>query len=253
MSLAFDVSNLRSEREIDLAQVFGDPSSAAAWSFADAGLAELAIPDGAGGVNPGDRRAIFYLVHHLRARSVLEVGTHVGASTISIASALLFVTAAGDGPIELDTVDVVDVNDAASRPWIGHGSPRSPREMTELLGLGDRVRFIVEPAASYLGRCKRVYDLIFLDGDHAEHAVYSEIALALELLREGGVILLHDYFPDGQPLWSNGVVGPGPYFAVRRAQEEGAAVKALPLGSLPWPTKLGSCVTSLAMLVREDR
>ena len=252
MSLAFDVSNLRSEREIDLAQIFGDSSAEAAWSFAEVALGELAIPEGAGGVNPGDRRAIFYLVHHLRARSVLEVGTHVGASTISIASALLFVAAAGEGSIELDTVDVVDVNDATRRPWIGHGASRSPREMTELLGLGDRVRFIVEPAASYLGRCDRSYDLIFLDGDHDEQAIYGEIALALELLRAGGVILLHDYFPNAQPLWSNGVFGPGPYLAVRRAQEEGAAVKALPLGSLPWLTKLGSCVTSLAILTRDE-
>src|SRR2546430_6217516 len=34
------------------------------------------------------RRAIYYLVRHLRPRSVLEIGTHLGASTVHIAAAL---------------------------------------------------------------------------------------------------------------------------------------------------------------------
>jgi predicted O-methyltransferase YrrM len=33
------------------------------------------------GVNPGDRRALFYLVCALAPRHVLEIGTNVGAST----------------------------------------------------------------------------------------------------------------------------------------------------------------------------
>ena len=41
-----------------------------------------------GGVNPGDRRALYYLVHALRPQSLLEVGTHIGASTVFLAEAL---------------------------------------------------------------------------------------------------------------------------------------------------------------------
>jgi len=79
--------------------------------------------------------------------------------------------------------------------------------------------------------------------------VYREIPVALRLLNPGGVILLHDYFPDVKPLWSNGVVIRGPFAATERLKAEGARIEVLPLSELPWPTKLGSSVTSLALLV----
>ncbi len=41
-----------------------------------------------GGVNPGDRRALYYLVRTLGLKRVLEIGTNVGASTIHIAAAM---------------------------------------------------------------------------------------------------------------------------------------------------------------------
>jgi len=65
------------------------------------------------------------------------------------------------------------------------------------------------------------------------------------------MILLHDYFPEMKPLWSDGSVFPGPFLAVNRLVKEGADLVALPLGSLPWPTKLQSNVTSLALLLRK--
>ncbi len=245
----FDLTNLRPATQIDVVKIVNDPYAEAAWRIEEPRLRALAIPDGTGGVNPGDRRAIFYLVHHLRARRVLEIGTHVGASTTSIASALYGL---GAESVALDTVDVYDVNDEARKPWRDNGTLQSPREMIEQLGLGALVRFVVQPAASYLASCEQTYDLIFLDGDHEEHAVYEEIAGALARLRPGGTILLHDFFLEGRPLWSNGVIADGPYRAVRRMQEEGVAVEITPLGALPWPTKCASHVTSLAILSRNE-
>lgn len=247
----FDLTNLRSAQQIDIAKIVNDPHAAAAWNAAAPGLRALAIPDGTGGVNPGDRRALFYLVHHLRTRRVLEIGTHVGASTTSIASALHSIERLDEGSIALDTVDVRDVNDEAHKPWLDNGTRRSPREMIVQLGFAAFVRFIVQPATSFLASCDRVYDLIFLDGDHEEHAVYEEIALALKRLRPGGTILLHDFFPEGRPLWSNGVIAAGPFRAVQRMQKD-VAVEIFPLGALPWSTKCSSHVTSLAILVRRE-
>lgn len=249
---SFDLTNLRAARRIDLAQIFSDPRAEEAWRSAAPSLASLAIPDGNGGVNPGDRRAIFYLAVHLGARSVLEIGTHVGASTTSLAAALLATRARDGRPVELDTVDVRDVNDMVAKPWLEHGVSRSPRDMIGQIGLAAHTRFVAKPAAIYLAQCDRTYDLIFLDGDHAEEAVYLDIAATLKILRPEGVILLHDYFPDERPLWSNGAVGAGPFRAVRRIREQGVAAAGLPMGSLPWPTKCGSSVTSLAVLVQED-
>ena len=40
------------------------------------------VIDDEGGVNPGDRRAIYSLIHYLKPISVLEIGTHIGASTV---------------------------------------------------------------------------------------------------------------------------------------------------------------------------
>jgi hypothetical protein len=65
------------------------------------------------------------------------------------------------------------------------------------------------------------------------------------------VILLHDYFPGLQPLWVDRNVIRGPWLAVERLRSEGARLKAIPLGRLPWDTKLGSQTTSLALLVAE--
>ena len=64
-------------------------------------------------------------------------------------------------------------------------------------------------------------------------------------------MLLHDYFPHLKPLWANGTVIPGPYLALERLRREGAALAAVPLGALPWATKLDSTLTSLALLARQ--
>lgn len=143
---------------------------------------------------------------------------------------------------------MLDVNDPATRPWLNYNTRLSPREMITLLRLDRFVQFFTQPSVQYMELCARKYDMIFLDGDHAEPVVYEEISRALELLNPGGMILLHDYFPDMRPLWSSGTVIPGPCAAVHRMQQEGARVRAIPLGELPWPTKYGSSATSLAIL-----
>ena len=125
--------------------------------------------------------------------------------------------------------------------------------MLDRLGLGGLVTFVAGDSLDYMASCdggKDGFDIVFLDGDHSAAAVYREIPAALRILRPGGVIVLHDYFPELKPLWSNGFVLEGPYLATERLRREGAGLVALPLGALPWPTKLGSCVTSLALLLR---
>jgi predicted O-methyltransferase YrrM len=199
------------------------------------------------GVNPGDRRAIAALVTHLRPRTVLEIGTHIGSSTLTLAATLASTNA------RITTVDIADVNDPVAREWEKYGAPRSPAEIVH--GLAP-VTFVVDDSLSYLTRGVELYDFIFLDGSHLAAAVYRELPLALQRLAPGGVLLLHDYFPGGRPLWGNGEVIVGPYLAVRRLLKEGWPIKVVPLGRLPWRTKpeLGSNTTSLALVLsREPR
>lgn len=221
------------------------------WRSIDARIATLGITSQAGGVNPGDRRALYYLVKHLRPRTVLEVGTHIGASTVHIAAALAALqTSDGEQRYELTTVDVVDVNDAAAKPWLALGSKYSPAEMLERLGVANLVRFTQESSIDYLATTDLRFDLIFLDGFHTATHVFREIPAALSRLKPGGHILLHDYYPERKPLWSDGHVERGPYLATERLRNDGANIEVVPLGELPWPTKENSRVTSLALLGR---
>jgi predicted O-methyltransferase YrrM len=201
-------------------------------------------------INPGDRQAIYYLVRHLRPRSVLEIGTHLGASTVHIAAALRKVQEENPEQMhQITTVDISDVNDQATSPWLKYGSPHSPAELAQRLGLEDRITFVTCKSLDYFATCSDEYDLIFLDGDHAAHTIYREIPAALVRLRRGGVILLHDYFPALQPLWPGRTIIQGPWLATERLRSEGAQFTVIPLGALPWPTKHGSRTTSLALLV----
>lgn len=215
----------------------------------------LSIPQEAGGVNPGDRHAIYSLVRHLQPRLVLEVGTHIGASTICIATALRtmqWLEPETETLFRLVTVDNRDVNDSVSKPWLKFGAKYAPMDMLKRMGCDDFVRFVCSDSLDFFSKTQEKFDLIFLDGSHASSIVYQEVPAALRLLNPNGHILLHDYFPDLRPLWSNGAVVPGPYLATRRLEDEGADIEILPLGKLPWRTKLGSQVTSLALLGKKS-
>jgi predicted O-methyltransferase YrrM len=238
-----DETNLRrlSRSELDLIVRATLPE----WASVSAELAQIhPIEDMKTlGVNPGDRRAIYYLMRSLRPANVLEIGTHVGASTLQIAASLK-----QNGAGDLTTVDIEDVN-APNGYWKRFRLVRSPADAISEIGMTSRVKFKTMTSVTALAEPSS-YDFIFLDGDHTAATVYVELPLALRRLRPNGMILLHDYFPDAKPLWNNNQVIHGPFFACSRMKREGAAFNIIPLGALPWPTKLGSNVTSLAIVAR---
>ena len=165
------------------------------------------------GVNPGDCRALYYLVRALQPNQTLEIGTHIGASTVHIAAAL---RTAQSPPGSLVTVDIRPVNDPVTRPWAQAGSALSPQEMMARLGMADAARFVTQSSLRFLAETDRQFDLIFLDGEHAASTVYRELSAALHSLAPNGIVLLHDYFPGGRPLWPDQVVIPGPWLATSR-------------------------------------
>lgn len=235
---------------VDSADLFRDPAMDEEWRESLSRLNALfGDVERLGGVNPGDRRALYYLVRKLRATRVLEVGTHVGASTLYIASALQKNSAAD---AKITTVDVVDVN-AGNAFWREAGLSGSPAALAERAGCAELVGFVKRHALPFMAETREKFDLVFLDGDHAAHAVYLEVEAALRALRPGGLILLHDYYPEGRPLFAGGDFIGGPYMAVRRLRQENPAIAVLPLGELPWLTKMGSRMTSLALLHRSGK
>jgi predicted O-methyltransferase YrrM len=217
------------------------------WNALSARLADLCqIEDlKTGGVNPGDRRALFYVVKALRPTSTLEIGSHVGASTVHIGAAM----ASGS---RLVTLDIQDVNDGPSAYWRTFGLQRSPRQMLTELNKNLDLSFVTSDSVAFLNKTDQRFDLIFLDGDHSKETVLEEVPKSLTVLNRNGVILLHDYFPDSKPLWSDGSIISGPFEAMEELRMRDARLRVIPFGALPWTTKLGSHVTSLAMVVQEQ-
>jgi predicted O-methyltransferase YrrM len=250
--IACDTSGLGPADADMVAAALGAARDSEEWQAVVERTSPLAITDRAGGVNPGDRRAIYALVRHLRPNAVLEIGTHIGASTAFIAEAMRVTRIEARRPAEFNftTVDIMDVNDELTRPWVRYGSTHSPRELVRRLGCEGSVRFVARRSLEYMRSCNERYDLILLDGDHSAHTVYQEIPAAVKLLNDGGYILLHDFFPNLRPLWAGSPSIRGPWLATKRLRREGTAIRIVPLGALPWPTKLGSTVTSLALLGR---
>ena len=235
-----------------LQQSLSDPALHAEWPRVAEEIEQFQITTTAEGVNPGDRRALYYLIRSLRPARVLEVGTHIGASTVHIAAALRANAADGGPAPNFTTVDILDVNDPATRPWARSGSRWAPSEMIDRMGMTGRVRFVARSSLAFLADTGPSHDFIFLDGDHSAATVYREVPAALRRLSPGGLVLLHDYFPDGRPLWPGDPVIPGPWLGLLRLCREGARLRVLPLGDLQWPTKLGRTVTSLAAVVRAE-
>jgi predicted O-methyltransferase YrrM len=221
------------------------------WRQVEATMSAVRFGGGSGAVNPGDRRALYHLARALGPTRILEVGTHVGASTSMLGLALKQSQAqALNVKPRLVTVDISDVNDPLHGAWHRIGCSRSPADVMRAIGCQDFVQFVTSPSIPYLQGCTEKFDLIFLDGDHSATAVYQEIPAALRLLNPGGFILLHDYFPNLLPLWSDDSLVPGPDLALARLRRECPSIIARPFGALPWPTKLDSNVSSLALLCR---
>lgn len=238
-----DLSSLRAIDELELAEIFNSPMIGEQWNDLAALRSRLRLPNLKGGVNVGDQRAIYHMLKGLNVKKVLEIGTHIGASSAHICLALKDQEGAG-----FVTVDIKDVNDPNKKPWLHLNSPHSPKELITQVGGGDFTRFVESPSLDFMRSCTEKFDFIFLDGDHRAFTVYQEIPVALKLLNPGGVILLHDHYPDNLPLWSDGKVSPGTYIATQRLINENSSLEILPLGNLPWETKLKSHKTSLALV-----
>jgi predicted O-methyltransferase YrrM len=244
---SFDAGRLRALSRSQIETAFTDEAIGAAWRR-DLGLVSQVMPyaDIHEGVCPGERRAIYQLVAWLKPRRVLEIGTHIGASTLVIAQAL----ASHAGPDSLLlTGDILDVNDPGQGAYSRLGTP-SPRDGLRRLGLEDRVRFEATAALPLMRKLDQKYDFIFLDGDHSAPAVYQEVSVALNLLEPDGTILLHDFYADGKRIYPNGMVVPGPFLAAQRVHSEFPHLNFVPFRELPWETKQGVRKTSLAIVSR---
>ena len=244
-----NTKNLVSSKNINLEYIMNNKEILNSWKHWEHKLASFKISDVKAGVNVGDQKAIFFLIRYFKPKSVLEIGTHVGASTVNIASAINYNHQELNKNAIFKTVDIRNVNSISEKPWLKYGMLKSPSDMISELNGQSSVDFITNDSLDYFEKTQDTFDFIFLDGGHLPETVYQEIPRALSKLNEDGVILLHDYFPDGKPIWSNKYVLEGPFLATERLKKE-TDITILPLGDLPWKTKLGSNKTSLALCLK---
>lgn len=243
------VNRLRPTNSHEIHGLLKSKSAEAAWRVDEEQLAKVNPPDYASGVNPGDQRALYSLVHALRPERILEVGTHIGSSTLAMALACRRSASNVISPTIL-SVDIRDVNDEKTKPWAYFGSDASPHEKLRQLALDGLVEFQVGDSVKVLSEQETCFDFVFLDGSHRAPAVYREIPAAIRALAPGGLVVMHDVFPDGQALWPGSRPGAGPWQAASRLVSDNPALRLIPLGELPWPTKYGGRLTSLAVLSR---
>ena len=250
--MAVDVAPLPKAAEISFPDMLRGDGMAGGWEKAKTSINEVFeyVP-WTHAVDPQSCRAIYHLIRRLQPRSVLEIGTNRGASTLYAAMAMREYRNAGRPP-RLVTVDLFDVNDPATAEAKRYRISTPPREMLARLDCAGMVEFSIARSTDYLNGREAEFDFIFLDYSPAADAAYRDIVLAIRALRPGGQVLIRSYFPDGKSLGTAERVNTDSCLAVRRLRRQGARLVALPLGPLPWPAEPGgSNLTSLALLARE--
>ena len=196
---------------------------------------------------PQDDCMILYTVARaIGAHQALEIGTHLGYSTLHLAAGL----ADNGGNGKLTTVDRYDVNDEAAAPWRAYGEEISGASRLRRLGFENTVEYIVSASVKYLQNSRETFDLIFIDGDHSEVGAYFDILHALPRLAKDGIILLHDFHDPDDPNLAHSYGQFGVFWALHRLRRHIPDLSVVRLKEIVPPSEPGTAPTSIAVLTR---
>jgi predicted O-methyltransferase YrrM len=167
-----------------------------------------------------------------RRGPVLEIGSYCGKSTIYLAAAA---RAAGQLVV---TVDHHRGSEEHQPGWEYHDpglvDPRTGRLDTlpalratlAAAGLENHVVVVVGRSADVARLWRTPLGMVFIDGGHTEHAAMTDYQGWAPWVAPGGVLAIHDVFPDpadgGRP----------PYLIYQRALASGAFIEVRAEGSL---------------------
>ena len=184
------------------------------------------------GFMPPDEGLALYAAATSADGPFLEVGTYCGKS------AIYFGAAARERGTVLFTVDHHRGSEENQAGWDHHDErlvdpdtgrmdtlPWFRRTMADA-GLEDVVVAVIGDSTTVARHWSTPLGLLFIDGGHGEEPAHADYEGWVPHLREGGLLLIHDVFPDpadgGRP----------PYELYRRALESGAFTERSATGSL---------------------
>ena len=121
-------------------------------------------------------RLLKMLVHMIRPKRILEVGTFSGYSALCMAEGL-------EEGGKVYTFEINDEQEDFTRPWI-EGSP-----------MADKVEFIIGDAIKEAPKLGLEFDMAFIDGDKRTYVETYE--MVLDILKPGGFILADNTLWDG--------------------------------------------------------
>ena len=124
-------------------------------------------------------RLLKMLVHMVRPKNILEIGTFSGYSAICMAEGL-------EEGGKVYTFEINDEQEDFTRPWI-EGSP-----------VADKIEFIIGDAVKEAPKLGIMFDMAFIDGDKRTYRKAYEMTLSV--LRPGGFILADNTLWDGHVL-----------------------------------------------------
>ena len=180
--------------------------------YRDSGIPHRVIRDFS--ILPTQAQQIQSIIERTQPRAILEIGTFIGMSTgvFALSTNCPIVSVDPDLPVELLT-SLVNWHD-------GRTAHVFLREMLEHFGKTEQVHVLKgcfscvtssykdlflqnggdprylqgyqSPIVGEQARKYGPYDLVFLDGDHSTEAVYKDLTLALSMLSERGIFILHN-------------------------------------------------------------
>jgi predicted O-methyltransferase YrrM len=136
-------------------------------------------PQAPGQSDIGIRNLIFAMAINLRPRRVLEIGAHIGSGTVVLGHALKV-----NGYGKLLSLEPADHYQRKAAAYV------------EKAGLSPFVEII--PDFSHSETCRQrlrseaPFDLIFIDAAHDYSSVCFDLELSVSLLRDNGIIVMHD-------------------------------------------------------------
>jgi predicted O-methyltransferase YrrM len=124
-------------------------------------------------------RFLSFISHMMRPKCILEIGTYTGYSAICLA----------EGLAENGVLHTIDVNEELE-PMV--------KKYIKESGYETKIKTYFEPAVDVIPRLTEAIDLVFIDADKENYALYFD--LVIDKVRPGGIIAADNVLWSGKVL-----------------------------------------------------